>query len=135
MRKTFCLLFVISFFVFILGCDEDIALEEPPKVVGVSVEEGPVFSFYPITVTFSREMESVEISVSSSSCPATTTLDSTRKIATWRQFYVPPGLDEEWAIPLLMPVGKHTLMVTGTDILGRQLEGFTPIDFEVVPDD
>jgi len=34
-----------------------------------------------------------------------------------------------------MPVGKHTLMVTGTDILGRQLEGFTPIDFEVVPDD
>jgi len=134
MKKPFCLLFVISFFVFILGCDEDIVLEEPPKVVGVSVEEKHVLPGDPITVTFSKKMEWVEISVSSS-CPATTTLDSTRKIATWRQFYVPPGLDEEWAIPLLMPVGKYTLTVAGTDILGRKLEGFTPIDFEVVPDD
>lgn len=117
-----------------LGCDEEPAPEEvAPKVIDVSVAGGsrvPANSI--ITVTFNKEMESVQIDVS---CAAgNTTLKRTWRgeiKATWTPSpYSPPGFETlPWTLWNDIPLGPHTLTVTGRDKSGQELQGFTPINF------
>lgn len=90
--------------------------EPPPEVVSVSVVEGQVLPANAvISVTFSINMASIEIAVSGT--PGTTI--ASERTATW----IPTGEMSE---------GPHTLTISGTDKFGRDLVGFTPINFEAV---
>jgi len=139
MRQFFYPFFATSFFVLMLGCDEDPAPQDPgppPKVINVSVEEGSrIPSNSIITVTFDKEMGSVRIDVS---CAAgTTTLERGNRKATWMSLpYSPPGFETlPWALWCDTPIGPHTLVITGTDTSGQKLEEFTPVNFVVIGPD
>lgn len=136
MGRIFCLLLVTS---SMLGCGEEPIQEEPgppPKVVDATVKEGAsIPSNAIITMTFDEEMGSVDISVS---CTAgATELDNSRREATWVfKPYSPPGFEMlPWALWCDIPPGPHTLMVTGKDMFGQELQEFTPINFIVVGPD
>lgn len=104
MWNIFCLTFVASFFVFMLGCDEDISSEVgPPEVLNVSVggrlppgwssglsEGSAIFSGSgEIIATFSKEMEWVEIDISCAM--GATTLEPNGKKAVWKHASIKYG--------------------------------------------
>ena len=126
MRGLFCLLLVISFLALMSGCDEDTTpLEHPLRVVSVAPSGGDIATNSIISVTFNNAMESVRIYVLDSPWnPCFTLTGATHfiggKTATWTA-------GGEWES--FMPAGEITLMITGTDIFGQELEEYGPISF------
>jgi hypothetical protein len=116
MRAYLCLLIAISSLVFMLGCEEEEKEDlEPPKVVNTLPMAGDQIPPNAIiSVIFSKQMKSVEISVSDAE--GITKLQG--KTATWT------------SVSDMLP-GAHTLTVIGTDIHGQELVGFTPVEFGV----
>jgi hypothetical protein len=137
MREVLCLFFTISILASLSGCGDEEDEQEPPRVTYVSIGEGDIApSYVVITVRFSKEMEWVEINVSE---VAGITYLLTRNKAEWRVKWprIPSPYDilSQTAYPWYGPIpeGSHTLMITGRDRSGEELEGFEPINFTVIP--
>ncbi|MDQ1328332.1 MAG: hypothetical protein QG641_1617 [Candidatus Poribacteria bacterium] len=139
MRERLYLLSIICLVAFIWGCggdgdDPDVKLL--PSVVDVNVKEGMVYpdNMY-FVVNFNKEMKSVKIDISGYEF-AKTVFGPTNKKATWQ--WLPHDIlcgGKTIAVKDPISPGMHTLTVTGKDIYGNELEGFTPINFKVVPPD
>ena len=101
------------------GDEEEEDKGDPPTVVDYGIAEGAqVAGNQAITVTFSKAMGSVTITVTGA---AGTTVVS-GKTATW----TPTGA---------IPAGNHTMTVDGEDTFGQALEGATPVNFTAVAPD
>lgn len=116
----FALLTAASMLIWIAGCGEDEEEEKgpPPEVNAVSAAEGSeVAANAAITVTFSKAMKDVTITVSG----ATGSVAVDGKTATWT-----PSPD--------MPAGAHTLTGTGTDMEDQTVD-IGPVNFSVIAAD
>ena len=120
--RIFALLTAASMLLWIAGCggddDDDDEKGPPPEVVSISVAEGAeVAGNASVTITFSKTMESADITVSG----ATGTTTVAGKVATWT-----PTAD--------MPAGAHTLTGTGTD-KEEQTVDIGPVNFTATAPD
>jgi hypothetical protein len=119
--RIFALLTAASMLIWIAGCGGDDEEEEkgpPPEVNAVSITEGAeVAGNSAITISFSKAMESVDVTVTGAS--GAVVVDG--KTATWT-----PSPD--------IPPGAHTLTGTGTDKEGQSVD-FGPVNFSAIAPD
>ena len=150
MRGVLCLFFAISFFASLLGCGQEGDEQEtvPPEVTFVNwgsfldLREGDIVpGNATFTVGFSKVMEWVEINVSGAEGTTRLTGNQAEWILKpwWPSIGTPTPYDilTRPAEPCFSPIpeGSHTLMVTGRDKSGRNLEGFEPINFTAMGPD
>ena len=113
--RIFALLTAASMLIWIAGCGDDVEEEEkgpPPEVKAISITEGAqVAGNTAITITFSKAMSSVDVTVTGAT--GAVTVDG--KVATWK-----PSPD--------MPQGAHTLTGSGTDMEDQSVD-FGPVNF------
>jgi hypothetical protein len=119
--RIFALLTAASMLIWIAGCGGDDEEEEkgpPPEVSAISITEGAeVAGNTAITITFSKAMESVSVTVTGAT--GAVTVDG--KVATWT-----PSPD--------MPSGAHTLTGSGTDKEDQSVD-FGPVNFSATAPD
>lgn len=133
MRERLYLLSVISLVVLLWGCgSEESDVKSLPRVVDVNVKEGMEYpDNMTIAVIFSKEMKSVKIDISGYDL-GSTVFGPTNKTVTWTpsSHEIPCG-DDTILVAEFIPLGIHTLTITGMDIYGNELEEFTPINFKI----
>jgi hypothetical protein len=122
--RIFALLTAASMLIWIAGCGEEEAEEEagpPPSVDTVTLSEGQqIAGNASITVSFSKAVESADITVSG----ATGTVTGL------------PGKTAIWTPSPDIPPGAHTLTITAEDSAGQGLDpAFTPVNFTAIAPD
>ena len=116
-RLTFVARFILPLIcVSLVSCAKELHEPLPPEIVSINISEGQrIVGNETIIVEFSKEMESVSIEVSG----ALGATSLTGKTAEWT-----PSMD--------ISLGTHTLIITGTDETGYDLEETISIGFIVM---
>jgi len=141
LRKVLCLFFTISLLASLLGCGDEEDEQEPPRVTYVKwcdmhdLREADLIPVATINVGFSKAMGWVEVDVSGAKGTTHLNRDKAEWVPHWPTKATPYDMLTQPADPCYSPIseGSHTLMITGRDKSGQELEGFEPINFTVLP--